>query len=156
MRRFCPSCRQVHYANPVPAAAVVVPNGHGRVLLVKRSVAPKIGCWCLPGGFIEIDETPEQAALRELAEETGLTGRIDRLLDVFCSASDIYAAVLLVGYLVKDVTGQPTPGDDASQLSYFDPDHLPPVAFDSHAHFLTRALPDIPPPAICPSGASLF
>jgi NADH pyrophosphatase NudC (nudix superfamily) len=65
-RDFCPACRAPVYENPLPATAVVVFNERRELLLVQRAVEPGKGKWCLPGGFQEIDETPEQCARREL------------------------------------------------------------------------------------------
>jgi ADP-ribose pyrophosphatase YjhB (NUDIX family) len=107
-----------------------------RVLLVKRSVEPKKGFWCLPGGFMELDETPEQAALRELKEETGLAGKIDMLLGVSANPSALYHTVLMVGYLVKSYSGSLIAGDDAEDASYFHYNELPEIAFESHASFI--------------------
>ena len=81
-RLFCTTCNEPIYENPIPATCLVVVDARDRVLLVKRSVEPKTGYWCLPGGFLEVHETPEEGALRELLEETGLLGKITRLLGV--------------------------------------------------------------------------
>ncbi len=136
IRLFCKRCKEPYYENPVPASCLVVIDNRERVILVKRSVEPQIGLWCLPGGFIELGETPEGAALRELKEETGLTGRIDRLLGVTSSYSSQYYTVLLIGYLVKSFTGVLAAGDDASDASCFHPDKLPEIAFHSHKKFI--------------------
>jgi ADP-ribose pyrophosphatase YjhB (NUDIX family) len=106
------------------------------VLLVKRSVEPKKGLWCLPGGFMELGETPEQAALRELKEETGLAGRIEMLLGVYANPSVIYHTVLMVGYLVKSYSGTLIAGDDADDAAFFHYDRLPEIAFESHINFM--------------------
>ena len=135
-RLYCETCREPLYENPVPATCLVVPDGNGGILLTRRNVAPKIGFWCLPGGFIELGEKPMSAALRELEEETGLKGRIDRLLGVTSSHSDRYGTVLVVGYLVRDTTGILTAGDDAQAAAYFPDGALPEIAFDSHCRFI--------------------
>ncbi len=138
LRLFCHHCRVPNYENPVPATSLVVVDGRDHLLLVKRSVEPKIGWWCLPGGFLELGESPEDSALRELYEETGLHGRVDRLLGVVTSHSDRYHTILMIGYLVTVFTGSLKAGDDASDVAYFDPQHLPEIAFESHRHFVRQ------------------
>lgn len=136
-RKYCVRCAGPIYENPVPATCTIVVDENRRILLVKRSVEPKIGSWCLPGGFMELDETPEQGALRELKEETGLSGKIKLLLGVRANPSPMYQTVLMTGYLVHDFTGNPIAGDDASQVKWFPVDNLPEIAFDSHSHFIS-------------------
>jgi 8-oxo-dGTP diphosphatase len=83
-RLYCETCAGAIYENPVPASCLVVVDHRDRIVLVRRSVEPKKGYWCLPGGFMELGETPEEAALRELVEETGLTVE-DLQLRGFCT-----------------------------------------------------------------------
>jgi ADP-ribose pyrophosphatase YjhB (NUDIX family) len=135
-RFFCEACAQPIYENPVPATCLVVTDSQQGVLLVKRSVAPKAGYWCLPGGFMELGETPESAALRELEEETGLSGEIERLLGVTSTPSAQYDTILMMGYSVRNYTGTPIAGDDASDVAYFHIRELPEIAFDSHEKFI--------------------
>lgn len=135
-RLFCDSCQEAIYENPVPATCLVVVDDLKQILLVKRSVAPQVGKWCLPGGFMELGETPEKAALRELKEETALEGRIDTLLGVTTSRGDQYAMVLLIGYLVTQFTGRPMAGDDAAAVKFFPISKLPEVAFSTHRNFI--------------------
>lgn len=136
IRPFCRNCNEPIYENPVPATAVVVAGNDQSILLVKRSVAPKVGMWCLPGGFMELGETPEQSALRELKEETGISGKISDLLGVASNTSPRYHTVLLIGYLVKHYSGTLVPGDDAAEAAYFPLDALPEIAFESHKKFI--------------------
>ena len=138
MRLFCEQCNEPLYENPVPATCLVVVDAGDRVLLVKRSVEPKKGHWCLPGGYIELGEKPDRSALRELEEETGLSGRIERLLGVTSTPSAAYDTVLMVGYLVKRYTGVLKAGDDASDVSYFQKNELPEIAFESHRKFVRK------------------
>ncbi len=139
MRLFCSRCRLPIYENPVPAACVVVADSHKRVLLVKRRVDPRAGTWCLPGGFLELDETPEEGALRELREEAGLEAEDPHLLGILTNPSDEYHTVLVIGYLVRRFRGRPRPGDDAEAVRWFSLDRLPEVAFSSHRRFLEMA-----------------
>jgi ADP-ribose pyrophosphatase YjhB (NUDIX family) len=135
-RLFCGHCNEIFYENPVPATCIVAVDERERVLLVKRNVDPKSGFWCLPGGFIEMDEKPEEGALRELEEETGLKGKIGMLLGVTSSPSDQYNTVLMIGYLVKKYSGSLNAGYDASEAAWFHYKELPEVAFLSHLHFI--------------------
>lgn len=137
-RLFCPQCSAPLYENPIPAACVITLDAAGRLLLVKRSVEPKRGLWCLPGGYMELGETPQETALRELREETGLSGRIDRILDADSNPSRIYHTVALVCYLVTAFHGDLAPGDDADDARFFPPDALPELAFNSHRRFIHR------------------
>jgi 8-oxo-dGTP diphosphatase len=138
LRLYCEHCREAIYENPIPATCLVVIDNQDRVLLVKRSVEPKLGFWCLPGGFMELGETPEQGALRELEEETGLSGTIERLLGVVTNQSSQYDTVFMAGFLVKEFTGSPVAGDDASDAAFFTRERLPEVAFESHKMFIQR------------------
>src|SRR5207253_5032916 len=70
-RLVCDGCRYVLYVNPRPAVCAVVVEGD-RVMLVRRAVEPRRGCWDLPGGFLERGEHPVEGLRREMQEETGL------------------------------------------------------------------------------------
>jgi 8-oxo-dGTP diphosphatase len=135
-RLFCAACREAIYENPIPATCLVVVDKQDRILLVKRSVPPQMGKWCLPGGFMELGETPEGAALRELKEETGIVGRIGTLLGITTTRSDFYDSILLIGYLIENYSGDPVAGDDASELAFFAITSLPELAFSSHHRFV--------------------
>jgi 8-oxo-dGTP diphosphatase len=137
-RLFCPKCNRVLYENPIPATCLVVIDNKDRVLLVQRNVEPEIGAWCLPGGFIELAEPPELAALRELKEETGLEGQIERLLGVIAQESKQYDTVMIVGYLIRRFSGIPIAGDDASAIAFYTPDARPEIPFASHREFVRR------------------
>jgi 8-oxo-dGTP diphosphatase len=131
-RLSCRQCGRILYENPVPATAAVVLDAGQRLLLVKRAMEPAKGEWGLPGGFVELDESPEQGVLRELREETGLQGKVDRLIDVVSEESPFYGPLIIIGYLISPQGGQLQPGDDAAATKYFPLSGLPPLAFASH------------------------
>jgi 8-oxo-dGTP pyrophosphatase MutT (NUDIX family) len=70
--RHCAACGETSYRNPTPVAVAVQPVGAG-LLVVRRGIAPALGRQALPGGFIEVGESWQEALVRELAEETGLS-----------------------------------------------------------------------------------
>ncbi|MBN1945434.1 MAG: NUDIX domain-containing protein [Bradymonadales bacterium] len=128
-RHVCTRCGTVFYRNPLPVASTVVLNEQREVLLVKRKNDPYQGMWCLPIGFAELKETIAQAALRELREETGISGRILRLLDSSSTISELYGDILVVTFEAIKTEGQEQSGDDAEAVAYFGLDQLPPLAF---------------------------
>lgn len=129
-RIVCIQCEFVHWDNPKPVTATLIPAGDGLVL-VKRKFEPYVGDWCLPGGFIEAHESPEDSAVREVYEETGLTVDMDRLLGAYTPGKGINVIILF--YLAKNVRGDMVAGDDASDVQIFKHSELPKnVAFDLH------------------------
>jgi mutator protein MutT len=142
-RLYCTACDRPIYENPIPATCSVVINSDDHILLVKRSVEPKTGQWCLPGGFLEIGETPEGGALRELAEETGLEAEIGSLLGVRTTFSQQYQSVLMIAFVISQFQGEAKAGDDADDVGWFDHHHLPQIAFDSHRYFIDRHFHDL-------------
>lgn len=138
-RLLCPHCGWINHENPLPSAAAVVRDHHNRLLLVKRGTPPGVGRWALPSGFIEIEEPPEIACLRELMEETHLRGRIVRLLGVYTQPSRTYKRVLLIAYEVE-ASGEPRAGTDTSDAKFFSLEDLPKIAFSSHRRIIQDAL----------------
>ena len=145
-RRYCHHCRLPLYDNPVPAVCAVVCDKDRHILLVQRKIPPRKGEWCLPGGFMELGETPEAAVLRELAEETGLRGKVAGLLGLQATPNRLYRTVLVAGYRVIPLSEKIDAGDDAMAVGWFAPPTLPPIAFGSHRTFIrTVAGGGIPP-----------
>ncbi len=130
-RMACPKGHFVHYRNPVPAAGVIITKAN-RILLVRRRFEPKAGLWSLPAGFLEYGESPERCAVRELAEETGLSGEIQGLHGVYAAGDDPRTKVVLIIYLARITGGDLQPGDDADRVDYFPMDDLPELAWSSH------------------------
>jgi 8-oxo-dGTP pyrophosphatase MutT (NUDIX family) len=95
-RFHCVFCKKIHYENPKPTATLICVN-ENKLLLVKRAVEPAKGCWGLPGGFIELGETPNEGAIRELKEETNLDGKPIWLLGYCSNHNTIFGDVLLLG-----------------------------------------------------------
>jgi len=137
VKRFhCTHCHTIHYENPKPAATLICPR-KSEILLVKRAFEPAKGHWCLPGGFLEMHETPEEAALRELREETGLTGRVVHFLGHCSHFGTVFGDILLLAMVVNIEPGQEIIcGDDAAEARYFPITQLPQLAFYCHDRFI--------------------
>ncbi len=136
VRRVCPNCRFVQFIDPKVGAAVLALTPDQRVLLVKRGVDPAQGSWCLPGGFMEIGETPQEAARRECEEESGYQVEITELLDVFYY-EDYRGSGVLIMYKGHVTDGAARPGEDVKAVGLFGPDDLPAdIAFDSNVKAL--------------------
>jgi 8-oxo-dGTP diphosphatase len=130
-RLVCTGCREVCYENPLPVASVILPNRNREVLLVRRAREPFKDMWCFPIGFAETGESIEDAALRELREETGIEGRIVQLVDVSSHRNPFYGDLLIVTFEGEKTGGVERAGDDAVDCAYFPAMSLPKLAFDS-------------------------
>ena len=124
VRRKCPDCGFIFFRDPKVAAGVLAEHDD-KVLLVKRLYDPHMGDWALPAGFVEIDEGPVQAALRELTEETGLIGRIRGIVGTFHIRSDPRGPIVTILYHAQIVGGELKAGDDAEEVRFFAPDEVP-------------------------------
>jgi len=136
VRPTCPACGFIFYRNPVPAAGVILVE-EGEVLLVKRRFDPRAGTWCLPAGFMESGETPEQTAVRELEEETGLSVELTGLFGVYAGFDDPRVRAVLILYTAERTGGELRPGDDAIETRFFALARLPRVlSFEAHRRAL--------------------
>lgn len=138
-----PNLYSYRYPHPAVTADCVLfcyEAGRLKVLLIERGNEPYKGCWAFPGGFMNMDETAEQCALRELREETGVVLSQVRQLGAY-SAVDRdprERVVSVVFYAVVDWM-QAEGDDDAAQARWWDVDAIPTLAFD-HSIILHDAL----------------
>lgn len=103
----------------------------GRLVAVVRRNPPYRGMPALPGGFVELGETTEAAAVREVQEETGLETRIVRLVGVYSDPErDPRGHTVSAAYALEAVGGTLRAASDAKAIALLDPEHLPPLAFD--------------------------
>jgi len=131
MRQLCcPACG-APVAIPFPLVAVdcIVAAGAGRVLLIRRRFPPP--GWALPGGFVEPDETLEQAVARELEEETGLQLIEARQFHAYSGPGRDPRHPMVSIIFTGRVAGSVRAGDDAQEAAWFALDALPEeMAFD--------------------------
>ncbi len=120
---------------------VVVTSEEGHVLLIRRGTDPYEGYWALPGGFVEVGETLEEAAVREAEEETGLQVEIVRLVGVYSDPDrDPRGHNVSVTYLARVQGGELSAATDAAEASFLDPSTVE-LAFD-HEKIVADALAD--------------
>lgn len=139
--RTCLGCGETTWRNPLPVAVVLLPvrdaAGRPGLVVVRRDIEPARGELALPGGFIEIGETWQEAAVRELREETGLYADPGQLS--LCHVESTPATLNIFGRLpVRDAADLPpsAPTEEATEwLVLTEPQAL---AFPTHTHVAAR------------------
>ena len=131
-RLVCQKCGWIRYENPLPVAVCVAKDRKDRILIAKRNLKPGINKWALPGGFIESGESSEDACLRELQEETGLKGKIERLIGVYSQKSRYYGSLLVIGYEVSVSKCNVSLNSELNDAKFFSKKDLPFIPFLSH------------------------
>ena len=130
MKKFC-------YEYPRPSYTVdaaLISKSDNKILLIQRKYDPFAGKWAFPGGFMDMDETPEEAIVRELEEETHITG-------VALSQFKTYGALgrdprgrtistLFIGFIAHSNDVKAKGGDDAAEARWFPLNAIPELAFD--------------------------
>jgi 8-oxo-dGTP diphosphatase len=115
-------------ARPTTVDAVVVKSGE--ILLIKRITYPHKGAWALPGGFVDQNETVEQAVVREVREETGLRTKIKSMLGVYSSPGRDPRKTISIAFVLKQISGRIRTSNETSDVKWFKLDGLPKLAFD--------------------------
>ena len=137
-----------HYKYPRPSVTTdnVIFGFDGerlKVLLIERGDQPFQGCWAFPGGFLEMDESADEGAKRELMEETGLTAPFVKQFHTFSTPDrDPRGRVLTVAYYALVRMSEVKGMDDAVQAKWFALDEIPKLAFD-HDEILRVAKEEI-------------
>ena len=132
------------YPHPAVTADCIVftcQNEKTQVLLIKRGSEPCKDMWALPGGFMNIDESAEEAAIRELKEETGIDVKEVTQVGAYSKVDrDPRERVITIAfYTVIDNPVKAVGQDDAKQAEWFTLDNLPTLAFD-HSEILSAAI----------------
>jgi ADP-ribose pyrophosphatase YjhB (NUDIX family) len=147
-RLACPACGFVAYVNPRLVVTTIPVTDDGEVVLIRRGIPPGYGSWAQPGGFLEVDETVTEAALRETAEETGLVVETGEIVGLY---SRLEAAVVVIAFEARVVGGVPTTSFEALEVRAFAPDRIPwaEIAFKTTwwalADWLALRRPDLEP-----------
>jgi 8-oxo-dGTP diphosphatase len=128
-RLVCTVCGFVFYLDPKLSVIAVIPLDEG-VVLVRRAIEPGRGLWVLPGGFVDMGEVVEEAVVRETQEETLLTVRPLRLLNIYSYPNH---RTIITAYITEYVSGELTAGDETLEARVFGLKEIPwpRIAFSS-------------------------
>lgn len=136
-RLVCPACGYSPFFGP-RVVVVVVLHSDGQLLLAQRSHEPGQGLWNFCGGYVELGEPVEDAAIREVKEESGLRVTLDGLVGVYSAGEGSHVVIAYEARVSSEQAGQLTPQrDEVSALAFFPYDDLPPLAFAVH-HEIVR------------------
>ena len=121
-RSWCTACGHIAYVNPRLVATALPITPDGRVVLIRRGIEPGLGAWAQPGGFLEVDETVAEAAIRETLEETGLDVEPGEVVGLY---TRLEAAVVVVVFEARVVGGTATITPEALEVQAFEADAIP-------------------------------
>ncbi len=121
-RAVCPSCGFIAYVNPRLVVTTIPVTEAGEAVLLRRGIEPGYGAWAQPGGFLEVDETVAEAAIRETLEETGLLVEPASIVGLY---SRLEAAVVVLVFEARIVGGAPRETPEALEIQAFAPEALP-------------------------------
>ena len=133
-RRLVCDRGHILYVNPKIIVGVI-PERRGRVLLMRRAIEPRIGAWTFPGGFLEIDETAEECAVRETHEEVGVQVRLRGLVGVYSRPAPEAPGIVSIVYRGRVERGEVDVGREALEARWFRPEKIP---WDELAYETTR------------------
>jgi ADP-ribose pyrophosphatase YjhB (NUDIX family)/ribosomal protein S27AE len=120
-RLVCTACGFIFYLDPKLAVISLLPYQDGLVM-VRRGIEPGYGKWVVPGGFVDVGETVEDAVVRETFQETNLKVRVISLLNVF---SYHHSQTVVIAYVAEYLSGDLTPGDEELEARVFRPADIP-------------------------------
>jgi 8-oxo-dGTP diphosphatase len=130
-RPVCTACGFIYFADPKVAAAVLVKRDDEHILLIRRAHEPFRGLWTLPAGFVNADEDPAEAAIRECVEETGLAIEITGILAIHSGREHPRGSDFVIFFAGQLTGGVLHADDDADAAEWFERGQLPQLAFPS-------------------------
>ena len=131
----CPRCERIFFRDPKVVVTALVER-EGRVLLVRRDIEPGRGLWGMPGGYVDWDEHPEAAMVRECREETGVEVAAEGLISVQHVTLAQGEGAVVLSYRARLLRGQAEARDETQEVGWFSPHELPRLAFATHGAVL--------------------
>ena len=136
LRATCPQCNFILFLEPKVVTVVVIQRGD-TVLLGRRNMEPALGMWSFVSGYVDRGEKVEEAAIREVKEETNLDVQLDELLGVFSEQGNPHVVIAYRASIKhNDISGLTPQLDEVSELAFFPLDYLPELAFATDKHIL--------------------
>lgn len=136
LRSTCPQCNFILFLEPKVVVVVVVQRGD-TVLLGRRNMEPARGMWSFVSGYVDRGEKVEEAAIREVKEETNLNVQLDELLGVFSEQGNPHVVIAYHASIKdNDISGLTAQLEEVSELAFFPRDYLPELAFSADKHIL--------------------
>lgn len=124
-RPYCSSCRQIVYVDPKLVAVVLV-QLDCKLVMIRRGIQPALGHWSFPSGYVDSGEAVEDAAVREVSEETGLNIQLSHLIGLYSTKG---SEIVLVAFAAKCLNGSLRAGEEVSEIALYALDSLPPLPF---------------------------
>jgi ADP-ribose pyrophosphatase YjhB (NUDIX family) len=121
-RLICAACGHISYVNPRLVVTTIPVTDAGEIVLLRRGIEPGLGSWAQPGGFLEVDETLSEGAVRETWEETGLLVEPGDLIGLY---TRLEAAVVVLAFEARITGGVPRLTPEALEIQTFSPDGIP-------------------------------
>jgi ADP-ribose pyrophosphatase YjhB (NUDIX family) len=152
-RLACQACGHIVYVNPRLVVTTFPITDAGEIVLIRRGIEPGKGLWAQPGGFLEVDETVHEAAIRETHEETGLLIEPGPIIGLY---TRLEASVVTIAFEARIVGGMAGPTPEATEVVAFAPEDVPwsGIAFKTTTialrDWFERRHPEIDVPALSP------
>jgi ADP-ribose pyrophosphatase YjhB (NUDIX family) len=152
-RLACPHCGHIVYVNPRLVVTTFPITEAGEIVLIRRGIEPGKGAWAQPGGFLEVDETVHEAAIRETHEETGLIVEPGDIIGLY---TRLEASVVTIAFEARIVGGTAAPTPEATEVVAFAPEDIPwaGIAFKTTTialrDWFERRHPELEVPAVSP------
>lgn len=149
-RLACAACGHIAYVNPRLVVTTLPITASGEIVLIRRGLEPGLGSWAQPGGFLEIDETVAEAAVRETLEETGLVVEPGEIVGFY---TRLEAAVVVVAFEARVIGGEARTSREALEVRPFEAAAIPwagiefKTTYFALSDWLGRRHPDLEPGA---------
>ena len=136
----CAKCSKTSYLDPKVAVGGAIINSKNELLLVKRNIAPNIGKWSFPSGFVDSGEILEEALIRETMEETGVKINVEKLLGTYSTKDE---QIVFIAYLANTKSTKITINQEVQEARFFNFANLPKLAFEHDEEIIEQTIKNL-------------